>query len=327
MGSKDGNNYWTDLYNKNNYYRHFILDAQNGDVFSLKGNGYSVIGNSLVYKIADGIHMFKTEAIYQDVDLKGLDSYADDALVIYKVKKGKILMEMLDGRERRLKGEDILNAASNFKMSKFHSFQQEVEFVGVTFYYKYMLEAIENQSLNQSFLEDFYKNELLQDVFVHRGNYRINRLFEEIENAIHKDHKMLMKAKSLELLSESSLYYKNFMSLDYETLSEEKKKLFQEIKGFLDTNLDQYYSMAFIAKKFSISLTGLKNLFHEVYGISPYRYHLDKRLEKAAILLEETDYKINDIYNRVGFHYHSNFSNAFQNKYHCTPSQYRKSKK
>ncbi|MDO5718584.1 MAG: AraC family transcriptional regulator [Tissierellia bacterium] len=323
MDSKGHNNYWSALYTKDNYYKHFILNSKNGDIFHLKGNGYSVTGDTLLYIVAKGIHLFKTNAIYRDIDLKGTDSYPDDTLMIHKVTKGNILLAMEDGRERRLNTGDILNAASNFKMSRYHSFNKEVELVGVTFYYKYIMDAIKNQALNQSFLEEFYNNKLLHDVFIHQGNHKINKLFDEIENAINNDNRILMKAKSLELLSESALFYKDFIGLGYENLSEKKKRLFDNIKEFLDNNLDQYYSMEYIGDKFSISVSGLKKLFNEACGISPYIYHLNRRLEKAAKLLEESDYKINYIYKSVGFNFHSNFSNAFQKKYKCTPSQYR----
>ncbi|MDO5707204.1 MAG: AraC family transcriptional regulator [Andreesenia angusta] len=327
MELTDIDSYMMNLYNKDNYYRHFILNSENGDICSLKGNGYSVIGKTLTYKITDGIYMFKTDAVYRDVDLKGINTYADDVLIIYKVTKGNILFATKNGRKGRLNCGDILNAAGNFKMSKFHSFNKEVRFVGVIFCYKAIIDAIKNQSLNKSFLEEFYNSNLLREILIYRGNYRINKLFDEIENSVNKDNKILMKAKSLELLSESAIFHNNFIDINYKDLSEEKIILIRKIKEFLDNNLDKYYSMEFIANKFSISLSGLKNLFNEAYGISPYIYHLNKRLEQAAILLEETDYKINDIYNRSGFNYHSNFSKAFQKKYKCTPSQYRKRKR
>ncbi|MDO5695860.1 MAG: AraC family transcriptional regulator [Eubacteriales bacterium] len=326
MASKDVNNYWLNFYNRDNYYRHFILQSNHGDVLTLKGNGHSVIGDSLVYKIADGIHMFQTDAVYRNVNLKGLDSYIDDALVIFKVMKGNVLFVTEDGRERRLNCGDILNAASNFKMLTFHSFHKEVRFVGVTFYYQAMMDAVKNRSLNPSFMEKYYNSHHLRNIFIHEGNYKINQLFEEMEAASRQDNKILMKAKSLELLSASALFYNDFIGLVNKNLSKKKIKLFNDIKEYLDDNLDKYLDMTFIANEFSISLSGLKKLFKEACGISPYIYHLNRRLEKAAMLLEETDYKINHIYKSVGFNYHSNFSRAFQKKYHCTPSRYRNGK-
>ncbi|MDO5718590.1 MAG: AraC family transcriptional regulator [Tissierellia bacterium] len=320
MDSKEGNN--LEIAN-NNCCTHFILNSKNGDILHFKGNRHNIIGDSVLYRIMDGIYMFKTKAIYKDTDLKGVYSYPDDALVIYKVKKGKISAITEDNKEVKLNCGDILNASSNFKMSKFHSFNKEVEYIGVIYFYKAMMEAVRNQSLNEFFLEEFYHSPVLHNIFIHKGNYRINKLFDEIDNFINLDNKILMKAKSLELLSESAIFHGDFIDTYCKDLSEEKIKLLKEIKGFLDNNLDKYYSMEFISNKFSISLSGLKNLFTEAYGISPYIYHLNRRLDKAALLLEESDYKINYIYKAVGFNYHSNFSNAFQKKYKCTPSEYR----
>lgn len=314
-------------YQNNDPCGHFILNSKNGDHLSLKGNGYSVIGENSAYKIHEGIYLFKTNAVFKDVDLRGWMAYPDDALVIYKVKKGRWLFVTDSGREGVLGAGDILSAAGNFKLLKLNSFDEIVEYFGVAYYYKEMLEAIHSQSLNQSFLEDFYNSDLLRNILIHRGNQRINRVFDELESALDEDNKILMKAKSLELLSESALFHKEFIDVEDTTWSEEKRRLFREIKDFLDTHLEHYYSMQYIADHFSISLSGLKNLFREAYGISPYCYHLNKRLEKAAQLLAETEYKITYIHSQVGFNHHSNFSKAFQEKYHCSPSQYREKRK
>ncbi len=311
-------------YNGDNYYKHFVLNSKNGDILSFRGNGSSTIGNTFVYKIIDGIYLFKTNAIFKDVNIGGLDSFADDALLICKFTNGSMLFLTEDEKEFILNAGDICNAASKFKMIKTHSFNKKVEYIGVMYYYKEMIQAIKNKVLDNYFLEGFYNSKIIRNVFIHRGNYKINKLFDEIEAAISNENKILIKAKALELLSESAFFFKNYIDLDCGGLSEEKKKLFYNIKEFLDNNLDKYFEMEFIADKFSISLSGLKNLFNEACGTSPYSYHLNKRLEKAAILLEETDYKINYIYKRAGFNYHSNFSKAFQKKYNCTPFQYRK---
>ncbi|MDO5695866.1 MAG: helix-turn-helix domain-containing protein [Eubacteriales bacterium] len=327
MVSTDGQNHEMTIREKNNFQKHFILDTVNGDIISFKGDGYGVIGEAFAYKIMDGIYMFKTNVIYRDIDLKGLYSFYDDSLMIYKVMKGNISFAMENDRERRLNCGDILNVSSNFKMSKYHSRNKDVELVGVSYFYKDMKDAIENQSLDRPFLEEFYHSNLLRNGFIHKGNYKINKLFDEIKNAVENDNKILMRAKSLELLSESAAFHRDYKGINFKDFSEEKIILFNSIKEFLDTNLDRYYSMEYMADHFFISLSGLKNIFYEVYGISPYSYHLNKRLEKAATLLEDSGYKISDIYRRVGFNYHSNFSKAFQKKFNCTPSQYRRKMK
>ncbi len=102
---------------------------------SFKGNGYSVSGETFGYKIIDGIYMFKAHAVYKDVDLKGLASYAADDLVIIKITKGSLFFLTEDGKEVRLNSGDICNAAGNFKMAKTHSFNQEVGYVSIMYWH------------------------------------------------------------------------------------------------------------------------------------------------------------------------------------------------
>ncbi len=295
-----------------------------GDFLFYKGNEYVTVGDSIAYKALDGIFMYKTDCIFNEVDYQGRYSYLDDALIIYKVFSGKIEVIFEDGRKLLLKSGDIVNAAGNYKMKKFHSFGEKTIYIGVACYYKEMIEAIKNESLDNSFLEEFYYNKIIRNCFVHRGNYQINKLFSDLEYAYNNQNKLLIKAKTLELLSLSALYYKDFIKLENQDVREVNQILFNEIKDFLDNNLDKYYSMQSIADKFAISLSTLKNLFKEFCGLSPYAYHLNKRLEKSRMLLEETDYKITHIYKSLGFSCNSNFSKAFLKKYKVLPSQYRK---
>ncbi len=310
-------------FSNKSYFRNYYVDKK-GDLLIYKGNEYVTAGDSIAYKVLDGICMYKTDYIFNEVDYQGRYSYIDDALVIYKVLSGKIEAVFEDGRKLLLKAGDIMNAAGNYKMKKFHSFGKKATYIGVACYYKEMINAIKNESLDNSFLEEFYYDKVIRNCFIHRGNYQINKLFSDLEYACDSQNKLLIKAKTLELLSLSALHYKDFIKPENQDLKEANQLIFNDIKDFLDNNLDKYYSMNFIADKFAISLSSLKNLFKEFCGLSPYTYHLNRRLEKARALLEETDYKITYIYKNLGFSCNSNFSKAFLKKYKTLPSNYRK---
>ncbi|MCG8483069.1 MAG: AraC family transcriptional regulator [Clostridia bacterium] len=97
-----------------------------------------------------------------------------------------------------------------------------------------------------------------------------------------------------------------------------------EIKDFLDTNLNRYYTIPELAKKFAVSQTYAKEIFKELYGSTIYQYHLSKKKKKAKeLLVEKTDMKISEIALQTGFSSASKFTHAFKKKYDFLPSYLR----
>ena len=69
--------------------------------------------------------------------------------------------------------------------------------------------------------------------------------------------------------------------------------------------------------------TKLKEEFKKMYGITIPRFHMQKRLEKGALLIRTTEIPISIISQKCGFKDHSHFSRKFRLQYGKTPSQYR----
>lgn len=66
-------------------------------------------------------------------------------------------------------------------------------------------------------------------------------------------------------------------------------------------------------------------LFKNKTGMTIHQYIINRRLERAAqLLLEDRSAKIYDIAWKCGFADASHLINAFRQKYHCTPVQYRR---
>jgi AraC family transcriptional regulator len=64
-------------------------------------------------------------------------------------------------------------------------------------------------------------------------------------------------------------------------------------------------------------------LFKQAYGLSPYQYMQQLRLEKAAQLLKHTSFPVLDIAITLGFENSNSFSRLFYQRHHCYPTQYR----
>lgn len=65
-------------------------------------------------------------------------------------------------------------------------------------------------------------------------------------------------------------------------------------------------------------------IFQKYLNTTPYKYILQKKIEKSKILLTSTDLPINEIAFTLSFESYSNFFKAFKKVTNCTPNYYRK---
>lgn len=94
-------------------------------------------------------------------------------------------------------------------------------------------------------------------------------------------------------------------------------------KDVIEAHLFSDLSVNDLAELTNNSLTSFKRKFNAIYNASPASYIKNKRLEKAAKLLEITNSSIADISFECAFNDLAHFSNSFKSKYNLTPSEYR----
>jgi AraC-like DNA-binding protein len=71
-----------------------------------------------------------------------------------------------------------------------------------------------------------------------------------------------------------------------------------------------------------MSLSTFKRRFAKVYGTSPNKWLLEKKMQKAAEMLKQGDSKASDIYLHLGYENLSSFIQSFKQVYGTTPKQY-----
>ena len=103
-----------------------------------------------------------------------------------------------------------------------------------------------------------------------------------------------------------------------QSLIKEKDSSFREVvERHVYSNL-KVEEIAFLC---NMSLSTFKRHFKEEFNASPGRWLMDKRLEKAKILIEQRDVKASDVYLEIGYNNLSNFSTAFKNKFGISPKE------
>lgn len=99
-------------------------------------------------------------------------------------------------------------------------------------------------------------------------------------------------------------------------------ELFERILAYIEANICEPLTVAEICQKFSLSRSSLQILFKSMVNQSPKKYISDMKLERSCRMLRENKYTISEISLKLGYSSVHYFSNAFNQKYHISPSEY-----
>lgn len=101
-------------------------------------------------------------------------------------------------------------------------------------------------------------------------------------------------------------------------------ELFNSIVSFIESKLYEPLTVADVCQKFSLSRSSLQLLFKNAVNQSPKKFISDMKLKKSCEMLRENKYTVSEISLKLGYSSIHYFSNAFNQKYHISPSEYAK---
>ena len=99
----------------------------------------------------------------------------------------------------------------------------------------------------------------------------------------------------------------------------------QEIKDYIEENLAEELTIANLAGLVPMSEFHFARTFKSLVGEPPHRYILKRRIERAKILLQVTQYSAAEVAYQVGFSNPSHFTSQFRKLVGATPKVYRNS--
>ncbi len=102
------------------------------------------------------------------------------------------------------------------------------------------------------------------------------------------------------------------------------KRTIALVEQYIKEHYDQLLSLDLLAEKAFRTPHYLSSIFIQEKGIGINKYIKNIRMEKARELLKNTNMKISDICERVGYGSVSYFCRSFRNEYGVTPEQYRR---
>ena len=96
-----------------------------------------------------------------------------------------------------------------------------------------------------------------------------------------------------------------------------------QLDYFLEAHLDQNLHLAEVAQQVGLSEFHFSRLFKKTTGLSPSRYLLRLRIDRARRLLLESQKSVLDVGLDVGYSSASHFTEVFRRETGATPSEYR----
>jgi len=122
--------------------------------------------------------------------------------------------------------------------------------------------------------------------------------------------------------------YRNY-SADCPVQSDPAGKLPQyrlrQATEFIDDHLREDLKLEDISRALAMSPFHFAHLFRQATGLPPHRYVVERRIERAKLLLRSTRLPITEIAHQVGFENQSHFSTVFHRVAGMSPRRYRDS--
>lgn len=113
----------------------------------------------------------------------------------------------------------------------------------------------------------------------------------------------------------------NYPTRNRSILLQANRELIEKIHRYLLENIDhEFPGMKGLATMFNASESKIKKGFKHYYGTSIYKFLRKKRLEKAHLLLTETERPVSAIAQECGFVSPAHFSRSFKNRFGYRPS-------
>lgn len=105
-------------------------------------------------------------------------------------------------------------------------------------------------------------------------------------------------------------------------LFKNKNRTDVELQKAVEDNITSNISLEALAFLCNMSLSTFKRRFVKIYGTSPSKWILQKRIELACDLLQHQEEKPGAVFYKAGFESHSGFTQAFKKQVGITPSEF-----
>ncbi|BCJ94344.1 AraC family transcriptional regulator [Anaerocolumna cellulosilytica] len=180
-------------------------------------------------------------------------------------------------------------------------------------------------SLTQFFSENYGVVELKE---VEQKNVE-SLLFQVMDEIKEKaeGYEFIVRAKLIELIMNALRYKNQEQIVDKGTTAQTAKhRKVHEVVDYINQNYTSNQSLMELAERFYVSKYYLSRIFKEVTGFTVMEYIHVLRIREGKKLLTDSDYKVTEIAERLGFESITYFEKVFKKYSEVSPIKYRKQK-
>lgn len=95
-------------------------------------------------------------------------------------------------------------------------------------------------------------------------------------------------------------------------------------RSLLDAHPERTWTLAALARECHVSPAYLGRIFTREYGVSPRRYATERRIERAATLLETGEFRVTEVATELGFRSSQHFARVFRQLRGRPPGEFRR---
>lgn len=150
------------------------------------------------------------------------------------------------------------------------------------------------------------------------------RLRDCIESGGTHETIMLLVHEIIFRLSRAPIRY-GMLNKTEETHYKDRRRFILDVKKYIEKSATSALSIDELSAAFAISRSQLIRMFKKEYGITPYAYAMECRLQIAKTLLETSDLSIDEIAAKLCFCDRNHLNKLFIGHYGLSPAAYRKS--
>ncbi len=267
---------------------------------------------------------YKDQIVFMRLSMPYFDrvqkQYAKDEACFMFVNKGAFSIRTQDDYMDLNKDTAVLAKCLNYFFEandEQKKCDDGVESTGIFLYPSMVKELFEFDVTTSDYTFDFNLKKIEVDRLLENYKESINILLDHPELA---DENMIKtKLKEFVLLMSKSQQAPS--QLDFLAALFKPNEI--DFKTTIQHNLYANLSIEELATLCHLSISSFKRKFKTVFGESPKRYIIKKKVEKAAALLKSNDLRVSDIAYDVGFESLATFNRNFTNIYGKSPSEYR----
>ena len=149
-----------------------------------------------------------------------------------------------------------------------------------------------------------------------RGSFDIQRM-KDLINALEIS-KILNGSKTS--IQASFLQIVSFLANENKNA---KSKLSSDLALFIMNNISSELSLNTLSSKFGYCKNSIIQIFKKEFGVTPYEYIIQKRIELAKNLMISSNNPVEIIAQKSGFGNYINMYKAFVKSENCSPNEYR----